>query len=62
MHEEETLKVSSPEINVFFSRFQYHMFYVLYTFVAYLLTVPRICLRSGFVNGRKQENLQRKLR
>jgi hypothetical protein len=25
-----------------FSRFQYHMFYVLYPFVTYLLTLPRI--------------------
>jgi hypothetical protein len=30
------------EINVFFPRFQYHMFYVLYPFVTYLLTLPRI--------------------
>jgi hypothetical protein len=30
------------EINVFFSRFEYHMFCVLYPFVAYLLTLPRI--------------------
>jgi hypothetical protein len=29
------------EINVFLSRFEYHMFYVLYQFVAYLLTLPR---------------------
>jgi hypothetical protein len=29
------------EINVFY-RFEYHMFYVLYPFVAYLLTLPRI--------------------
>jgi hypothetical protein len=29
-------------INVFFSRFEYHMFYVLYPFVSYLLTLPRI--------------------
>jgi hypothetical protein len=29
------------EINVF-SRFEYHMFYVLYPFVTYLLTFPRI--------------------
>jgi hypothetical protein len=28
------------EINVF-SRLEYHMFYVLYPFVAYLLTLPR---------------------
>jgi hypothetical protein len=28
------------EINVF-SRFEYHMFYVLYLFVTYLLTLPR---------------------
>jgi hypothetical protein len=28
------------EINVF-SRFEYHMFYVLYPFVTYLLTLPR---------------------
>jgi hypothetical protein len=31
------------EINVF-SRFEYHMFYVLYPFVAYLLTLPRTWL------------------
>jgi hypothetical protein len=30
------------EINVF-SRYEYHMFYVLYLFVTYLLTVPRNC-------------------
>jgi hypothetical protein len=29
------------EINVFFSRFEYHMFYVLYPFVDDLLTLPR---------------------
>jgi hypothetical protein len=29
------------EINVF-SRFEYHMFYVLYPFVIYLLTLPRV--------------------
>jgi hypothetical protein len=27
---------------VFFSRFEYHMFYVLWTFFTYLLTLPRI--------------------
>jgi hypothetical protein len=27
------------EVNVFFSRFEYHMFYVLYPFVTYLLTL-----------------------
>jgi hypothetical protein len=26
---------------MFFSRFEYHMFYVLYPFVAHLLTPPR---------------------
>jgi hypothetical protein len=31
-----------PEINVFFFRFEYHMFYVLYPFVTYLLTFPLI--------------------
>jgi hypothetical protein len=30
-----------PEINVF-PRFEYHMFYVLYSFIIYLLTVPHI--------------------
>jgi predicted small metal-binding protein len=30
------------EINVFFFCFEYHMFYVLYPFVIYLLTCPRI--------------------
>jgi hypothetical protein len=29
------------EINIF-SRFEYHTFYVLYPFVTYLLTLPRI--------------------
>jgi hypothetical protein len=29
------------EINVFF-RFEYHILYVLYPFVTYLLTLPRI--------------------
>jgi hypothetical protein len=29
------------EINVFFPRFEYYMFYVLYPFVTYLLTLPR---------------------
>jgi hypothetical protein len=29
----------SREINIF-SRFEYHMFYILYTFVTYLLTLP----------------------
>jgi hypothetical protein len=29
------------EINVFFSRVGYYMFYVLYPFVTYLLTLPR---------------------
>jgi hypothetical protein len=29
------------EISVLFSRFEYHMFYVLYLFVTYLLTLPR---------------------
>jgi hypothetical protein len=28
------------EINAFFFRFEYHMFYVLYLFVTYLLTFP----------------------
>jgi hypothetical protein len=27
---------------IFFPRFEYHMFYVLYSFVTYLLTLPRI--------------------
>jgi hypothetical protein len=31
----------------FFSRFEYHMFYVLYPFVTYLLTLPRIPNGSG---------------
>jgi hypothetical protein len=36
-----------------FSRFEYHMFYVLYPFVTCLLTLPRICTgRSDIaVNG-----------
>jgi hypothetical protein len=29
------------EINVFLSRFEYYIFYVLYPFVTYLLTLPR---------------------
>jgi hypothetical protein len=29
------------EINVFFSGFRYHMFYILYPFVTYLLTPKR---------------------
>jgi hypothetical protein len=29
------------EINVFFSSFEYRMFYVLYPFVTYLLILPR---------------------
>jgi hypothetical protein len=28
------------EINVFFSRFEYHIFYILQTFVTYLLILP----------------------
>jgi hypothetical protein len=32
------------EIKIFFSRLEYHMFYVLYPFVTYLLTLPLICL------------------
>jgi hypothetical protein len=30
---------------MFFSRFEYHMFYVLYPFVTYLLTLPRTICR-----------------
>jgi hypothetical protein len=37
------------EINVF-SRFEYHTFYVLYPFVTYLLTLPRICVLHETVN------------
>jgi hypothetical protein len=33
------------EMIFFFPRFEYHMFYVLYPFVTYLLTLPRIYLR-----------------
>jgi hypothetical protein len=40
-----------PEINVFPS-FEYHMFYVLYTFVTYLLTLPRITV-LGIVHKAK---------
>jgi hypothetical protein len=29
------------DINVFFFRFEYHMFCVLYPFLTYLLTLPR---------------------
>jgi hypothetical protein len=32
------------EINVFFPRFKYHMFYVLYPFVTYLLNLPHVCV------------------
>jgi hypothetical protein len=32
-------------MNVFFSSFEYHMFYVLYPFVTYLLKLPRIYQR-----------------
>jgi hypothetical protein len=31
-----------------FSRFEYHMFYVLYPVVTYLLTFPRISTDSKF--------------
>jgi hypothetical protein len=34
------------EINAFFFRFQYHMFYVLYLFVIYLLPLPRTSIRQ----------------
>jgi hypothetical protein len=32
------------EINFFLSMFEYHVFYVLYPFVTYLLTLPRIII------------------
>jgi hypothetical protein len=35
------------EINVFFSSFEYHMFYVLYAIVTYLLTLPRMRTAKG---------------
>jgi hypothetical protein len=35
------------EINVF-PRFEYHMFYVLYSFVTYLLTFPRVSVKCIF--------------
>jgi hypothetical protein len=37
------------EINAFFFRFEYHMFYILYPSVTYLLTLPRtlIMLSNG---------------
>jgi hypothetical protein len=34
------------EINVFSSRFEYHMFCVLYPIVTYLLTFPRIFIKQ----------------
>jgi hypothetical protein len=42
------------EINVFFSSFEYHVFYVLYPFVTYLLTLPRmfkciVCVKYFFM-------------
>jgi hypothetical protein len=37
------------EINVF-SRFEYHMFYVLYPFVTYLMALPRITPFLDFAN------------
>jgi hypothetical protein len=40
------------EINVFFSRFEYHVFHVLYSFVTYLLTLPR-SKGDGYVIIRK---------
>jgi hypothetical protein len=33
------------EVNVFF-RFEYHLFYVLYSFLTYLLTLLRLCVVS----------------
>jgi hypothetical protein len=35
------------EINVFPPRFEYHIFYVLYQFVIYLLTLPRKSVSSN---------------
>jgi hypothetical protein len=34
---------------MFFYRFEYHVFYVLYPFVTYLLALPRTFGFSGFV-------------
>jgi hypothetical protein len=39
------------EINVFFSMFEHHMFYILYPFVTYLLTLPRSKPISVCVKG-----------
>jgi hypothetical protein len=39
--------------NIFFSKFEYHMFYVLYSFVTYLLTLRRISNQSGDTTNRK---------
>jgi hypothetical protein len=39
------------EKEMFFSKFEYHMFYVFYPFVTYLLTVPRIIPKSDVVVG-----------
>jgi hypothetical protein len=37
----------------FFSRFEYHMFYVLYPFVTYLLTLTFFCVPYDSRNKRK---------
>jgi hypothetical protein len=45
------------EINIYFSRFQYHMFYVLYPFLPYLVTLPR--MSSLFAAGNAAGNWKR---
>jgi hypothetical protein len=35
---------------MFFSRFEYHMFYVLYQFMTYLVILPRIVRVRGRVH------------
>jgi hypothetical protein len=41
------------EINVFFSRFEYHTFYVLYPFLTYLLILPRTVGTGSSYSGDK---------
>jgi hypothetical protein len=39
---DKCINVSEGYIKIFFSRFEYHIFYVLYPFVSCLLTLPRM--------------------
>jgi hypothetical protein len=43
------------EVNVF-PRFEYHMFHVLYPFVAYLLTLPRKLIEGGLLLEKEKQN------